>query len=234
MTAPTATHTRESWLRAAVEVFRPRFDEIGFPLPSDIHISVGFAHGARAENGKILGQCWKRAASKDGINHIFVSPESGDTVEVLETVLHELIHAALDCEDGHRGRFAEAATRLGFMGPMTATPSSVELAAELMTIAATLGNYPHGELMVPDRKTTMVTTVPAQGGSSASPVPVKWHSGAAPQTGRMLKMSCKAEGCECTIVAKNGKTKSYTIRTTAEWIAVGNPRCPYGGEMTQD
>src|SRR3954452_19742664 len=76
-------NTRESWLRKAIEIFRPRFEEIGMPLPPNVHVSVGFSLGARAENGKILGSCFKRELSADGVNHIFISPESGDTAEVL-------------------------------------------------------------------------------------------------------------------------------------------------------
>lgn len=210
--ANTAVNTREAWLMRAVEVFRPRFDEIGLPLPKTIHVSVGFSYGARAESGKVLGSCWARRASKDNANHIFISPESGDTVEVIETLLHELIHAADDCESGHKGPFAEAATRLGFLGPMTATPSSVELAAELMTIVETLGEYPHGALSIPAR-------VPAN-----APVGVgvtvgggKLHSGPAKQGTRMLKLECPCCG--------------YTVRTTAKWLAVGVPSCPTGTEM---
>lgn len=43
MTASIETQgrTRESWLEAAVEVFRPRFVEVGHPLPSKLHVSAG-------------------------------------------------------------------------------------------------------------------------------------------------------------------------------------------------
>lgn len=208
----TPRHTREAWLMDAVEVFRPRFAEIGTPLPEKIHVSVGFSYGARAESGKVLGSCWARRASKDNVNHIFISPESGDTVEVIETLLHELIHAADDCASGHRGNFAEAATRLGFLGPMTATPSSIELAAELMTIVATLGEYPHGALNIPARvpALTPAGVVVTVGGG-------KLHSGPAKQGTRMLKLECPCCG--------------YTVRTTAKWLAVGVPSCPTGTPM---
>lgn len=206
----TPVNTREAWLMRAVEVFRPRFVEIGLPLPEQIHVSVGFSYGARAESGKVLGSCWARRASKDGANHIFISPESGDTVEVIETLLHELIHAADDCASGHKGEFAVAATRLGFLGPMTATPSSIELAAELMTIVETLGEYPHGALEIPSRKTATVPAGVTVGGG-------KLHSGPATQGTRMLKLQCPCCG--------------YTVRTTAKWIATGLPSCPTGTGM---
>lgn len=95
--------TREAWLHRAVETFRPRFEAIGMPLPDRVHVSVGFGYGARRENAVILGQCWARRASADGVNHIFVSPQQDDPPAMLVTLLHELIHAADDCAHGHRG-----------------------------------------------------------------------------------------------------------------------------------
>ena len=114
--------TREAWLHRAIEEFRPRFTEIGLPLPAKLHVSVGFGYSSRAESKYILGQCWARRASADGVNHIFLGPQEGDPAAMLISLLHELIHAADDCQSGHKGAFAEAATRLGFEGPMTQTP----------------------------------------------------------------------------------------------------------------
>lgn len=214
----TVKNTRESWLHAAIEVFRPMFVQIGTPLPEVIHVSVGFAAGAKAENGKILGCTYKRALSEDGNSHVFISPESGDTVEVLETLLHELIHVADDCESGHKGFFAEAATRLGFNGPMTATPASAVLMAELVLIIASLGHYPHSAMTLPTRVAANIpgVTVGVSGG------PIKWSSGPAKQGTRMLKMVC--DNTECV-------AHGYTVRLSAKWIAIGAPKCPMGHEM---
>ena len=59
--------TREAWLHRAIEAFRPRFTEIGLPLPAKLHVSVGFGYSSRAESKYILGQCWARRASADGL-----------------------------------------------------------------------------------------------------------------------------------------------------------------------
>ena len=104
--------TREAWLHRAIEAFRPRFAEIGLPLPAKLHVSVGFGYSTRAESKYILGQCWARRASADGVNHIFLGPQEGDPAGMLVSLLHELIHAADDCASGHKGAFAEAATRI--------------------------------------------------------------------------------------------------------------------------
>lgn len=209
-TANGNTRTRELWLEDAIEALRPRFEEVGLPLPERIHVSVGFGYGARRESATILGQCWARSASADGINHVFISPEVGDTARVLDILLHELIHAADDLQSGHKGRFAEAATRLGLEGKMTATTASVELAAEFMCLAETLGEYPHGAL------TTAQVPVKTPVDPSGNPVP-RVHSGPRKQGTRMLKLTCPCCG--------------YTVRTTQKWIEVGMPRCPAGTEM---
>jgi hypothetical protein len=62
------------------------------------------------------------------------------------SLLHELIHAAGDCASGLRGAFAQAATRLGLHGLTTVTRPSVELAAEMITLADALGPFPHAKL----------------------------------------------------------------------------------------
>ena len=159
--------TREGWLHRAIEAFRPRFVEIGLPLPEQLHVSVGFGYGSRAESKFILGQCWARRASADDVNHIFLGPQEGDPAAMLVSLLHELIHAADDCASGHKGTFAEAATRLGFEGPMTQTPPGLELTAEVILLAEALGPFPHGKL----NPTMAAVPVPVPPGGSPAPEP---------------------------------------------------------------
>lgn len=207
----TMTTTREAWLHSAIDALRDRFAEVGMPLPEKIHVSVGFGYGSKRESAVILGQCWSREASEDGINHVFISPEVNDTARVLDILIHELIHAADNNTSGHKGAFAEAATRLGLEGPMTATRASITLAAEMMTLAAALGEYPHGALKA---SSTVRVKVPAGTPGTATP---RVHSGPAKQGTRMLKVVCPEDG--------------YTVRTTAKWLAVGYPSCPCGTQM---
>src|SRR5207248_7211022 len=82
-------------------------------------------------------------ASDVGVNRIVLGPQAGDPAGMLLSLLHELLHAADDCASGHKGAFAEAATRLGFDSPMTRTPPGIELAAEVITLAEALGPFPH-------------------------------------------------------------------------------------------
>ena len=219
MTAQETERTdmsREAWLEAAIGMFRPRFEEVGLPLPEHVHVSVGFGYGSRAESKFIAGQTWARVASADGVNHVFIGPQEGDTAEILSTLLHELIHVADDNKSGHKGAFAEAATRLGFNGPMTQTPPTVELAAELAVMAAELGAFDHGRLD-PDVASVPAPVPAGEGGGPA--MPPKVHSGPAKQGTRMVKLT--APDC------------GYTVRTTRKWIDQGAPMCPHGVAMEE-
>ena len=90
------THTtRESWLRAACEALEPtlRAADVGL---ADVRVSCGWpARGALSRVKRVIGECWHSSGNKDGQSHVFVSPVLDDPVEVIGSLLHELIHAAL-------------------------------------------------------------------------------------------------------------------------------------------
>lgn len=210
---------REAWLIAATEIFRPRFVEIGFPIPEKLRVAVGFGPtGARQENKTILGVCLHSSCTADGVNEIWISPEDADTASMLATLIHELIHAALDLEDGHKGKFAEAATRLGLEGKMTATTPGLALLVELITIAETLGQYPGSKVDL--------TGINVPVGPDGNPVP-RSSSGPKRQTNRQLLLLCE-EGLNGTCGCGG-----YKVRTSAQWIKVGLPSCPMGTPMTE-
>jgi hypothetical protein len=214
-TRRTGPAERETWLRSAIEILRPRFIEIGYPVPDRIRVAVGFGpQGGRQENAKILGVCLSRACSLDQVNEIWISPEDADTASMLATLIHELIHAALDNEDGHKGRFVDAMVRLGLEGKPTATHAGVALAADLITIAATLGEYPGSRV-------DLTGVLAPAGGRPKGPV----SSGPKPQTNRHLKAECTAD--------PDAVCSGYTVRLSRKWVELaGMPLCPQGHEMT--
>ncbi len=224
---PAPISTREQWLQGAIEIFRPWFAQVGLPLPAKIQISVGFGYGAKAESRKILGECWSKAATVERVNHIFISPEITDVVEVLATQLHELVHAGDDNVNGHKGRFAKIAKALGLTGQMTATVAGVELAEKLRKVADQLGPYPHSALY----PTGAPITKPKPGdespegeeGDTESESEAPVSSGPKKQGARMVKIQCD-KGCECG---------GYIVRTTEKWLAVGMPICPAGTVMNR-
>jgi hypothetical protein len=213
--------TREEWLHLAIDALRPQFEEIGFPLPEKIHVSVGFGYGAKRESATILGQCWPTTLSEDGLNHIFISPEMNDAGRVLDVLIHELVHAADNCKSGHKGDFATHAKKLGLTGKMTATVATPELAVTLKELAKAIGPYDHAKLY------TMGAPIrPKEDPKDSPEEPEEPEAPAAPsgpkkQGTRMIKVQCSSE-CECG---------GYVVRTTAKWIEVGMPVCPFGTVM---
>ncbi|MGV9815795.1 hypothetical protein ACWDTQ_28285 [Streptomyces cellulosae] len=232
--------TREEWLHLAIEALRPSFEALAFPIPAKVHVSVGFGYGAKRESAIVLGQCWSKSSSEDGVNHIFISPEIKSAVQVLETLVHELVHAADDNRSGHRGDFARIAKALGLTGRMTATYAGTALAEKLAALIKEIGPYPHAALKPlgyvrvtePDRGIEIADqddeeapqTAPEAAPEETPEVPEEEapkHSGPKKQGTRMVKVTCSTD-CECG---------GYTVRTTQKWIAVGMPICPAGQVM---
>ena len=144
------SHTiRETWLLAAIEAVRPMFLAKRHVIP-DCQVSVGFAStGNRSGH---IGQCWSTGSSAAKVNQIFISPALSDPFEVLDTLVHELIHAVDDCQHKHGKEFKKIALSLGLKGPMRSAGAGPDLIPKLQVLALQLGPYPHAQLQVP-RKT---------------------------------------------------------------------------------
>ncbi len=144
--------TREEWLQAAIEMIRPTFLSKGYRIPDDCQVSCGFAStGLRSHH---IGQCWSRKSSSDGRNQIFISPALHDPLEVMDTLVHELVHAVDDCQHKHGREFKKIAMKVGLEGPMRSASAGKELKQHLAELAAKIGPYPHGRLEVYHRKVT--------------------------------------------------------------------------------
>ena len=142
--------TREEWLLAAVEAVRPLFTEKCHDLPMDCQVSCGFAStGTRSHH---IGQCWSKESSTVDRNQIFISPALYEPVEVLDTLVHELVHAVDNCKHKHGKEFKKIALSLGMVGPMRSAGAGPELKGKLEAVAKQLGPYPHGKLKVTHRK----------------------------------------------------------------------------------
>lgn len=133
--------TREAWLQAAVEQFRPWFKQEGHELP-EIQVSVGVQTGPTT-----LATCWKQTDEDPDVNNIFVSPaiQPEEPTRLLDILLHELVHAVnwQAGFNGHGKEFGTLARALGLTGKMTATVASDELNERLAPIAEVLGPFPH-------------------------------------------------------------------------------------------
>lgn len=173
-----AKDTREAWMQRAVELFRPMFTKVGGKLPARVHVSIGFpSNRALSVKKQTIGQCWAPEASSDKTTHLFISPVHAGPVDVLDTLCHELVHAAVGLKEKHRGMFKRVAIELGLQGKMTATHAGPALKEQLTDMAKVLGMFPHAGLNPAKR-----------------PVP--------PQTTRMLKIACPDCGYICRTTQK--------------------------------
>lgn len=139
------TTTREAWLGHGVQLLRNKlFQPLGFKIPEELRISVGFPKGGRG----LIGQCWSPAASGDGKAEIFVHPIIEDPVKVLDIVTHEVVHAInhRNGDSGHGKAFKDIAVTVGLEGKMTATTAGPELVKTLARFATLMGPYPHKAL----------------------------------------------------------------------------------------
>lgn len=162
--------TREQWLNAAAveiydahsEAFDKHFGEDGDSHLASLLVSTGFP--SRGGLGKVIGECWKSEASEGGAHHIFINPRLTDIVEVVATLAHEMIHAADNGENKHKGKFTRCARDLGLDGKPTATFAGPEFADWARGLSTKIGSYPHEmltPLMVVKKQTTRMLKLEA-------------------------------------------------------------------------
>jgi hypothetical protein len=141
--------TRETWLLAAVDLLTPLFAAKGYALPP-CQVSCGFAStGTRSGH---VGQCWSTNSASNELNQIFIAPTLKSAYEVIDTLVHELVHAIDNCEHKHGKEFKKIALKMGMKGPMRSAEAGPELKVTLTALLDKLGPYPHGHLKVSMRK----------------------------------------------------------------------------------
>lgn len=142
------TMYREAWLQAAAAFLFELMASQGLPRV-EVRVSCGWpVRGGMGRRRTVIGQCFAGQVCADGRPQIFISPRLADSVEVLGTLLHELIHAAVGCEHGHGAIFSQAARAVGLAGPPTATTVGDTLRPYLQAYLAQVGEYPHAAIQV--------------------------------------------------------------------------------------
>lgn len=164
--------TREQWLEEAIVTLKNTiFKEHDVP---DILVSVGFpSRRALSSKNRVIGQCFNKVASGDkSTYHIFIHPALASGIEVLEVLVHEIIHTLLPMKTGHKAPFVKIMKAIGLEGKPTATHAGEGLKVCLaQMVKVNLGEFPHIKL---------------DAGSQIKK-----------QTTRMLKVMCP--GCECIV-----------------------------------
>lgn len=164
-----AKKNRETWLTQGLTALIPVFKSAGYEIPKNIRITCGWPSKSAGRSSKRrIGECWDGKASADGTIEIIVSMVLDEPVHVLDVLTHEIVHAVVGNEHGHKGPFRKCALAVGLTGKMTATVAGDDLTAKLKTISKRLGKFPHATIDFDSRKR---------------------------QTSRMLKVECDAPDC---------------------------------------
>jgi len=145
--------TREEWLLAAIDEVRPLFDAVGHPLTDRIRVACGFP--STASRSGAVGQCFASAASADQHYEVMVSPVLDDPREVMQVLVHELVHTLPGCMN-HGITFQTAASQV-FLAPGSAkgwkaTTHAPGFDAAYASILQGLGAYPHAHLTLGQTK----------------------------------------------------------------------------------
>lgn len=168
--------TREEWLTFVSDQLRPTFKKVGAPVPAKVRFSLGFT--SAGYRSKATGECHSPLGSGDKSVEIFIKSDRDDAVNVAGILAHELVHAAVGVEEGHKGRFRTTCKALGFEGPMRSTLPGTEMQRDVMApILKRAGKLPHAKL-------TTYTT------------------GKKKQTTRLLKAECPECGYVVRVSAK--------------------------------
>lgn len=173
--------TREQWLLECLNRhIRRYFKSAGYDVPEKVRVTCGWpSRKATGKGSHTIGQCWSHKASQDGYNEIFISPRLGsqDGVTIIATLVHEVAHAVVGCEEGHNATFGKCARAVGLDGKLTATVPTAALKDLAATWLKDLGDYPHARIN-PNK------------------------SGVAKQGTRLIKIECSACGCVARVTRK--------------------------------
>lgn len=137
---------RQLWLEAAERECVRLLAAIGVIVPvQSVRISIGWP-GKGGYRGKAIGECWHAEASSDAHREVFISPKLADSVTIMGTLIHELIHASLPPTAKHGPLFKAPALAVGLEGKMTATVVGDQLRDTFKQWIADNGEYPSGGL----------------------------------------------------------------------------------------
>lgn len=141
---------REAWLRAGYALLRR---DLLPEAPANIAISWSFpSRGGASRRRRTIGECHYQGhigGKIEGGRVVLVSPTITDELTLLDTLLHEMCHAALPAGVGHRKQFSQLAKRVGLIKPWVATTRSPALETRLQGyLKSDLPAWPGGHLIV--------------------------------------------------------------------------------------
>jgi len=142
------TLTREEYLIECSKILAALFINKDYEIPNNVRFTCGLpSRGAFGKNKRTIGQCWDSSVSSDNTIEIMISPTIDNTLEVVGVLLHEMVHAVVGNEHGHKKPFKDCAIAVGLTGKMTATTNTAELDDFINNnIIESIGTYPHSKI----------------------------------------------------------------------------------------
>ena len=164
---------REAWLTGLVDALRPYFTDKGLTIPEYIRVSCSWPSRTIR---KTWGQCWTAQSATDGVQQICVSPLLVDPPAIAAVLTHELLHACLPPETGHKATFKQGMLLIGLEGKATATHAGPILTLHLTEILADLPPYPHAALSLAEvkKQTTRLVRLECVGCGYVVRTTAKW------------------------------------------------------------
>ena len=136
------TLNREAYLNFITDTYiRDHFKAKGYTIPENVRMSCSLTSAK-----KHIGECWSSLNSSDNHFEIFISPKVADSVEVIDILIHELVHATVGIKAGHKAPFKACAVAVGLEGKMTSASANPELKAIIQSWVDEAGQYPHAPL----------------------------------------------------------------------------------------
>jgi len=128
---------RQTWLMKAIDILRHDFNQIGETFPGEIDILVEYP----GQGYQIFWLGSHRIT--DNRCYIFINP-TVDGLLALDTLVHELVHAAVFKTEGHGHgeRFHYVAKAIGLDDRGIYAGAEESLLKRLREIQETLGSYP--------------------------------------------------------------------------------------------
>ena len=141
---------REAWLTELAQKIEPFFEGHQF---SKYRISCSWpSKSATSAKNRRIGECWAPTASEDKTTEMMISMGIDDPLEVASTLVHEMVHAVVGVQHGHKAPFKRVALAVGLTGKMTATTAGEELTERLNGLMADMPPYPHARLNASSKK----------------------------------------------------------------------------------
>ena len=161
---PKSNIKAEEWLKLLVDECLNMLNNAGIDTKQhtgagvEIHISDTRGRKRVTNNQKgshALGLCYAKSSSTGNKRVIEVDRETDDLWETIDTVAHEVTHAVLDENEGHKGRFPKLVKDLFKLGGKpTATTPTEEMKELFYDFLVANGGYPHIAFRPRHRKQT--------------------------------------------------------------------------------